>query len=156
MLKMLVAYDVDGNVVATLEHMVAKNDDGKVVGLVDFEAYEKSGESLTDIWVVSHAVGSGTWPEWLGGGVYNYKVELNGKKITALVHKNNGTRRDRAEIEAAIEQRVLQSGGKPADLRDLLGGPMRPLMLDDQGKPMEKPKRKRKPLPVLPNPSRRK
>ena len=54
---MLIAHDADGNEVATLDYMVALQD-GKVVGLIDFEAHEAAGGQHTDIWHVSAAVRS--------------------------------------------------------------------------------------------------
>lgn len=141
MLRMLVAYDADGNVIATLDHMVARDEEGNVIGLVDFEAHESNGGQLTDIWNVSGAVGSGTWPEWLGAAAIDFKAEVDPatKKITALVHKHGGHRRNRAEIEEAIKKRVDEANGGPADIRDLVGGPDRPLVLDEKGKAKRRP-----------------
>ena len=58
---MLIAHDADGNEVATLDYMVAL-EDGKVVGLLDFEAHERVGGKLTDIWHASPAVRSHVAP----------------------------------------------------------------------------------------------
>lgn len=139
MLGMLIAYDDAGDVIATLDHLVARNPQGQVIGLVDFEGCEAAGDPLTDIWRVSGAVGSGSWPEWLGDGAHAYRAELEpdwsrsrrprpNHRIRALVHRNSGQRRERAAIEAAIAQRVVAAaGGMPADIRDLVGGPDRPL-----------------------------
>ena len=108
----LIAYDADGNIIATLDHLVAHDEAGNVTGLVDFAAHEAAGGDHTDIWTVdsgdpAHPVkGSKVWPEWLGG-LRDFRVELAGKagqkQIAALVHKTSGHRRERAAIEAAIE-----------------------------------------------------
>jgi hypothetical protein len=53
----LIAYDADGNVVATLDKLVVRDDDGKPA-LVDFAAHEASGARLRDIWEASDAIRS--------------------------------------------------------------------------------------------------
>jgi len=53
----LIALDEDENVVATLDVLVVRDADGKPA-LVDFEAHEKAGGRLRDIWDVSGAVRS--------------------------------------------------------------------------------------------------
>lgn len=156
MLHSLIAYDAQGNVVATLDHMVAKDDEGNVVGLVDFAAHEATGGRLRDIWENSNAVGSGTWPEWLSGRAHDFKVELDPNpgtaraRIKALVHKVSGHRRERAKVEAAIAARIKAAKGEPADIRDLVGGPGRPLLLDDKGKTLPRANVARPALPVIP------
>lgn len=143
MLGCLVAYDSDGNVIGTLDHLVARDDDGNVTGLVDFAAHEAAGGDHTDIWTVDSGdparpiKGSKVWPEWLGAAAHDFKVELAGKAgkkhIAALVHKTSGHRRERAAIEAAIGAvGVRRDGAK--DIRRLVGGPTRPLRLDDKGR----------------------
>ena len=180
MLRMLVAYDANGEVVGTLNYVVAKDDEGRIVGLVDFEAHEDAGGKLREIWTVDAAVGSATWPEWIGPKAHDFNVELDGKRLKALVHKKSGHRRERAAIEAAIAERIndkkaeakkrgdeqrsrLRKRGvrpemveqfsdpppEPADLRDLLGGPNRPLLLDEDGKTKARVKTKRPALPVV-------
>lgn len=155
MLHALIAYDANGNVVATLDHMVATDDDGNVVGLIDFEAHEAAGGRLREIWENSTAIGSGTWPEWLSGRAYDFRVELDPNpaparaRIKALVHKQSGHRRERAVIEEEVGRRVKAAAGKPADLRDLLGGPNAPLLLDDEGKTQPKVGVARPALPVV-------
>jgi len=133
-LSMLIAYDVNDVVIATLEVCIAYNDSGEAVGLVDFAAHELAAGELIDIWTVEGAAGSKTWPEWIDPR--GWTVERAGppgkKRIEALVHPN-GHRRERAAIEAAIEERIAQANGKPADIRDIVGGPDRPLILDDDG-----------------------
>jgi len=134
MLSMLIAYDAAGDVIATLDHMVARDHDGDVIGLVDFAANEQAGTPLTDIWVVERAVGSGSWPEWIGMAAHDFRVERSGGRIVALVHRQSGHRRDRAAIESAIAQRIAEGQGQPIDIRDLVGGPDRPLILDAEGR----------------------
>lgn len=153
MLSMLVAYDAEGNIVASLAHMVAKNELDEVIGLIDFDAHEKAGGEMTDVWKVDNAVGSKTWPEWIGTRSHDFKVELDGppgrKRIKALVHKTSGFRREREAVEAAIAQRISAANGRPADIRDLVGGPDRPLQLDDQGRTIPSPSRKTPQLPTI-------
>ncbi len=151
MLSMLIAYDAGGAVVATLDYMVARDDDGTVIGLIDFEAHEAAGGKLRDIWNVDRAVGSGTWPEWLGARAHDFAVELEDgrSRIAALVHRDTAHRRDRDAVEAAIAERIARSDGSPADIRDLVGGPDRPLLLDDLGQTVSRPKRAAPQLPVI-------
>lgn len=145
---MLIAYDANGEVVATLDHVVARNEEGHVIGLVDFAAQEEAGE-LLDIWRVPDAVGSGTWPEWLGSRAYDFKIERANGRISALIHKTSGARRDRATIEKAIAKRMKEAGDKPADLRDLVGGPGKPLELDEKGRTLKREPVQRTKLPVI-------
>jgi hypothetical protein len=151
---MLIAYDANGNVVATLDYAVQYADDADrtPIGLVDFSAHEEAGGEHTDIWTVSNATGSKAWPEYLGDRVHEHRVEKEGsagaRRIGALVHKESGHRRERAAIESAIEQRISAADGGPADIRDLVGGPDRPLNLDDLGRNAERPKRSTPNLPV--------
>lgn len=154
MLSMLIAYDSSGNVVATLDHVVARDEDGAPMGLVDFAAHEMAGGDHTDIWTVSNAAGSKVWPEWLGGRAHDFRAELAGppgrKRLVALVHKTSGQRRERSVIEAAIEQRKAETPeGQPVDLRDIVGGPDRPLHLDDQGRTAQRPRGVRSSLPLI-------
>jgi hypothetical protein len=132
MLSMLIAYDAAGNVVGTLDYLVARDENEIAIGLVDFSAHMTRGGKLRDVWEVSNAVGSDTWPEWIGGRAHDFRVELTGKKISALVHKQSGHRRERHEIEQAIADVQPDEQGTK-DLRAVVGGPMRPIPLDDQG-----------------------
>ena len=155
MIGMLLAYDAAGDVIATLDYMVQYADDADrtPLGIVDFVAHEDAGGELTDIWTVSNATGSKTWPEWLGSRAHDFRVELVGppgrKRIAALVHKTSGHRRERAALEAAIAARIAAAGDQPADIRDLVGGPDRPLHLDDQGRNAPRPKTTRPNLPLV-------
>jgi len=119
------------------------------VGLVDFEAHEEAGGKFRQIWNVAQAAGSTTWPEWIGPRAHDFTVELDGQRIAALVHKKSGHRRERAEIEAVIEDRIQKANGKPADIRDVVGGPNRPLLLDENGRTKARTKAKRPVLPVV-------
>lgn len=137
MLSMLLAFDADGNIVATLDHVVARDAEGNVVGLIDFGAHEAAGGEHTDIWTVSSAAGSKVWPEWLGGRAHDFRVEKEGpagqRRIAALVHRESGHRRERAAIEAAIAAVGSDQNGAK-DIRHIVGGPGRPLELDDRGR----------------------
>lgn len=138
----LLAYDSAGAVVATLDHVVARDPDGNVTGLIDFGAHEANGGKLRDIWSVSNATGSGTWPEWLGSTAHDFTVEFDGKHIAALVHKTSGHRRERAVIEAAIAlapEVMLPDGRLAKDLRSTVGGPGKPLTLDENGRTAQRP-----------------
>lgn len=152
-MRSLLAYDADGNVLATLDYVAARGEEGKVIGLVDFAAHEEAGGELTDVWKVEGAAGSKTWPEFLGSRAHEFRVEKAGppgaKRIVALVHKTSGRRRERDTIEAAIEKRVKAAGDEPADLRDLVGGPGKPLVLDEQGRTRRREPVTRPNLPVI-------
>lgn len=137
-MSVLLAYDAAGNVLGAAEWLVARDEYGNVLGLVDFAAHEAAGGEATDIFTHEGAKGAKVWPEWLGSRVLEFTVELVGppgqKQIGALVHKTSGHRRERAAIEAAIADRIAAAAGEPADIRDLVGGPNRPLELDAEGK----------------------
>jgi hypothetical protein len=137
-MAMLLAYDVNGNVIATLDYLVHRDDQGRVIGLVDFDTYEQAGGEMTDVWTVEGATGSKVWPEWLGSRAQEFQVELDGepghKRAVALVHRESGERRERIAIEAAIAERIAAAGDQPADIRDIVGGPGRPLRLNDEGR----------------------
>ncbi len=137
---MLLAYTADGEVIATLDYLVQYDDDGAPLGMVDFAEHEAAGGSLTDVWSVSTAVGSGTWPEWLGGQARDFRVELepgwsrstprsarSAGRIRTLVHRDSGHRRERPLAEE-------EAGRSSRDRRKIVGGPDRPLRLDDRGR----------------------
>jgi hypothetical protein len=158
---MLLAYNAAGDVVATLDYMVRYDDtpERKPLGLIDFAAHEEAAGELTAIWTVDSGNpaapvrGSKVWPEWLGGRAQDFRVELDGppgrKRISALVHKTSGYRRERAAVEDAIASRIAAAAGAPADIRDLVGGPDRPLALDDDGRPAVRAPIVRPNLPVV-------
>jgi hypothetical protein len=177
---MLLAYDQDGTVFATLDYLVQYDAAGAPLGLVDFAAHEEAGGEHTDIWNVGEdhpdkggqraAKGSKVWPEYLGAEALRYRVELDGppgrKRIAALVHTTSGHRRERAAIDDEIARRIAEKQAEaiaraveiraslprrlrgrksvvaqsvsvdpePADLRDLVGGPDRPLRIDADGR----------------------
>lgn len=133
--SMLLAYDASGSVVATLDRLVARDTSGIAFGIVDFATFEAQGGKLRDLWTVETAVGSGSWPEFLGAPAGDFSVELDAdKRISALVHKTSGHRRERAAIEESITRRREGAGDKAADIRDIVGGPTRPLALDPDGR----------------------
>lgn len=153
MLGMLLAYDDEGRVIATLDYMVHADDAGQPIGLVDFAAAEAAGIELTDIWRVQGARGSGSWPEWLGTRAHEFRVIRDPSRphpIVELEHvgipdasdekgrrtpiRGSGVRRRRADVESSIAERVAVAAGSAADVRDLVGGPDRPLQLDEQGR----------------------
>ncbi len=154
---MLLAYDEAGEIVATLDHLVAYDEAGDPLGLVDFAAHEEAGGELTDVWTVAGdgltIKGSKVWPEWLGSRAHDFRVELEGpagaKRIAALVHRESGHRRERAAVEQAIADRIRAAGDRPADIRDLVGGPDRPLSLDERGRTAPRAKVKRPALPLV-------
>jgi hypothetical protein len=162
MLCPLLAYDANGDVIATLGSMVARDESGAAIGLVDFAVVEASGRPLTDLWYVDGAVGSGTWPEWLDARAHEFRVELDAnKRIVALVHRGrparreapavpaSGFRRDRAQLEAAVAERIAAAGDEPADIRDLVGGPTRPLKLDNRGHTLGREPDRASALPLI-------
>lgn len=130
---MLLAYGTDGRVLQTLDYMVRYNPDGTPRGLVDFLATEAAGLPLSPtVWTVDGAAGSVAWPEWLGAAAHRYRVErawVDGVHIgVALVDDMTGERRERAPIMEAMAERIAAANGGPADLRDLVGGPDRPVL----------------------------
>ncbi len=133
MVAMLLGYDAAHAVIATLDYCLARDDAGEVIGLIDFEAHEAAGGAMTDIWNVSNAAGSGTWPEFLGAGAHDFRVEIGPDgRIAALVHKVSGFRRERVAIQAAIDATPIIDGAR--DIRAIVGGPHRPLALDPDGR----------------------
>jgi hypothetical protein len=150
-------YDAAGNVTGTTDWMVLYDEtpERKPIGLVDFAAHEEAGGEMTDIFILGDpdTKGCKVWPEWLGGAAYDFRVELEGpagkKRIKALVHKTSGYRRERADIEAAIAERIEAAGDGPADISDLVGGPDRPLLIGVDGKTKPRPAGPARPhLPV--------
>jgi len=158
-------WDAAGNVVGTLDHMVQYDDDGKPLGLVDFEAHELAGGRLREIAEASNAVGAGTWPEWLGMRAHDFRVVVRpGPKggthsITEPEHKTSGHRRQRVEVAEAIAARISDEDvaaqaearqKRPVWIGDLVGGPDRYLQLDDDGRTVPRVPSVRPNLPLLP------
>jgi hypothetical protein len=137
MLCCLLAYDAAGTVIATLDTVVVHDENGDVVGLVDFAAHEAAGGEHTAVWAVAGAAGSKVWPEWLGLGAHQFRVELTGppggKRIAALIHKTSGHRRERSALEGALAAIEPDANGA-RDIRHLVGGPDRPLVLNADGR----------------------
>lgn len=173
MAGMLISYDEDGNVLATCDYQnVYDPDTLDPIGETDYlyaeghgvpnsptfgtvETFDiildkKTGKERFVLRDSQPCKGSKVWPECLGGRAIEFRVELAGppgnKRIAALVHKQSGHRRERAEIEAKIMARIEEAHGKPADIRDLVGGPDRPLKLDEDGKTKPRPQ----PTPIPP------
>jgi hypothetical protein len=141
----LISYDANGDIISCLHSLVQYDAAGGLIGLVDFAGREEAGEDMALYRKDPRAAGAGAWPEWLGSAAADFRVELTGKagkkgkgSIAALVHKASGHRRERAAIEAAITDRIAKAKGKPADIRDLVGGPDRPIALDKDGRTAER------------------
>lgn len=154
MLSCLLAYNAGGEVVASLDHLIWLAPDG-TRHVVDFAAHEAAGGKLRNVWLVNDAVGSGSWPEWLGASVHDFRVELDhgeAHRIRRLVHQRSGHVRHRDRIDREIARRhaaevkairktlglrkdaEVSVDGVVVDLRDLLGGPGKPLEIDDDGR----------------------
>lgn len=135
----LYAYDRSGNIVATLDHLVIEDEDG-VARLVDFEATEESGTRLRELWEVSGASGSTTWPEHLGERAPEFRVELDARqplRCRRVVHRRSGVVRDRQGIAdrlGAAQDEQLRAGARRVDVRGALGEPGRPIALDADGR----------------------
>jgi hypothetical protein len=126
---MLIAWDANGEVVATLDALVQR--DGDNVYLVNFEQMEAGGLALVDTWNVETAVGSGHWPEWLGAAAHDYKVELGDgpQRIKAQLGQDTGARRERTKIDNRNAKRRAETPeGEPVDLRSIVGGPNSPVL----------------------------
>lgn len=146
---MLLAYNEDGDVVATLDYLVSYDPDtGDALGLVDFEAVEEAGRPLTDVWEASDAVGSGTWPEWIGTAAHDFKVTRSGGKIIRLTHRKSKAKRSRAEVKKAIAAAIRESEGPP-NITAIVGSPVQSLMLDADGQPAIREKARRTDLPLV-------
>lgn len=138
----LIAYDRSGNVAVVLEFLVLPDEDG-VFGLVDFEEAERSGLKLRNLWEVSGASGSCHWPEHLGERFHEFRVERDRRfslSARRLVHRRSGHVRERATIEAAVQEAKARGG---RDLRAVLGHTHHPVLLDDDGR--TRPEVKRQP-----------
>jgi hypothetical protein len=125
----MLAWDEFGHVIATCEQLVGTSPEG-VRGFVDAEAHERGGERMRRLWNVNGAVGSGSWPEFLGGKAHDFDVILDGDGlplITALVHRRSGHIRERSAIEAALAV-------EGASRWRICGTPSEPLQVDDEGR----------------------
>lgn len=162
MVGVLLAYDSDYNVIATRDWQVIYDEAGHPLGLADFERHELAGGEHTEIWTVSQtfdgverpARGSKFWPEFLGPGAHDFRVELEGppgaKRITALVHRESGHRRERSAFDAAVRDRIAATpAGEEPDLRAIVGGPNRPLPIDEHGRTAQRPVRRVPKVPLI-------
>jgi len=167
---MLLAWNTDGDVMATCDWLVTyEPETGAPVGVVDFARHEREGGALLDIWRVAReadgatadAVGSGTWPEFLGGAAHDFQVELEPGwsrslrdrtpyRVRNLVHRGSGYKRKRVDIDAAIAARIATAADRTIDLRDILGGPTKPIELDARGEQRERVVSARSTLPLIP------
>ena len=121
----LIAYDGDGNIVATLDSLTPYDaDTGATLGMVDFAAVEGEGIELTAVWQVGNAVGSKVWPHRLDNPS-QWRVVLGGppgqKRIVALVHKNSGQRWERGKPRPDDRRRAMGAEAEIPDL-PLIGG----------------------------------
>lgn len=139
---MLVAYDDEGNVIASIQYQTAIDPaTGDVLGLVDFAGMEEAGIPFrgsgehVNVWDVPGATGSAVWPQYLGADkIHEFRVEVDERKrIAAIIHKPTGVRRSREVLERTIAERIEQAAGQPADIADLVGGPDRPLEVTETG-----------------------
>lgn len=136
MIGMALGYDEDGHVIAGL-HVLVRYVDGEPQ-LVDFEELEAQG-ILASVWNPSGVSGTGSWPEWLRAeDAIQHDVALDEQGRITSVQRRGGIVRSRADITAEIESR-LREGEGVADIRDLVGGPDRPLVLDPQGRRLTEP-----------------
>lgn len=119
----VLAYDGDGNVVASLDAMRIAGPSGPEP--LDALAYESAGRPFLDIWNVTGAAGSGAWPEHLGIAATRFRVELDGSRIVRLVDRETGAVRDREAIERAVAD-IVAAGG---DARTVCGSPAAPLAI---------------------------
>jgi len=139
----LIAYDRSGNVLATLDHLVAEDESGTF--LVDLAGMEADGEKLRSAWEVSGAAGSCHWPEHLGQAAGEFRVVLDRRfkhPARRLVHRRSGHERVREEIEREVERRVGRSpkdeqGRRVVDVREVTGSPTKPLRLDAEGRTVD-------------------
>jgi len=127
-LGMGLAYNAAGDVVATLDYLVRPE------GIVDLVGLDEEGR-LGEVFSVQGATGAGTFPAYLGAQAHDYRVIQAAGKITALQHKTNGSRIERADIEARIIAKLEAEQGNPQiNLTEVIGAPDRPLSLTTEGK----------------------
>ncbi|MCA1570851.1 MAG: hypothetical protein LC798_11140 [Chloroflexi bacterium] len=172
----VIAYDANGNVLQSQGPLVYRRPDGSKL-LVDYEAMEAVGIPLDSeeasaipesvelppgcirgVWHHPHAAGSKVWPERIDRP-HDFRVEKEGppgaKRLSALVHKTSGYRRERKTIEKAVEDR-LAAATKAAGgtlhvtvdeylnlVADIVGLPNEPLQLTSTGRTKRRPQRRR-------------
>lgn len=155
----LVAYDDEGNVIASVQYQTAIDPaTGDTLGMVDFAGMEEAGIPFrgsgehVNVWEVPGAAGSAVWPQYIDAAhIADFRVELDERKrISAIVHKPSGTRRNRDVVERAIADRIRRATGEPADISDLVGGPDRPLEVTPTGAIRRRPDRSARQLPDRP------
>ena len=124
----MLAWDEGGNVIASCDQLIGLDDEGKR-GWVDTAAHEMSGQRMRRLWNVNGAVGSGSWPEYLGGRAHEFRVEVSPDRslplIRRLVHRESGYVRDREAIEARL------AAGESRSV--VCGKPDEPLRMDSNG-----------------------
>ncbi len=136
----LLAYDRNGSVMATLDFLVLPDEDG-VPQVVDFASLEESGGKLRACWDVSGAAGSTYWPEYLGVRAHEFRVRVDerfNKRARFLEHRRSGVKREREEVDRAIERTIGRTppgrdGLRRVSLQEVRGSPQRPLSLDKDG-----------------------
>lgn len=102
-MSMLVAYKEDGEIIATLDFCVVRDNDGNVIGVIDFAETEASGTELTNIWRVDGAIGSGSVPEKMDSRIYNYKVEVDDAFTTKKARGERPERRIKRLVRKSLE-----------------------------------------------------
>jgi hypothetical protein len=150
-LDYVVAHDGDGNVVGLIDFAAHEEAGGEHTDIwVNSEAV---GSKVWPEWIGARAHDFRVELEGPPGA----------KRIATLIHKTSGYRRERAVLEAEIDRRIAANqaavdaamigvrardpdgkllpgqplnhvGPGPVDIRDLVGGPDRPLLLDDEGR----------------------
>jgi hypothetical protein len=102
------------------------------------------------VWNVPGAVASGTWPEWIGSRALDFRVVVATGRVDALIHRTSSKHRTRAGVETAIAERIEAAQEEaPVDISDLVGGPDRPLMLDEDGDTLPRVEAVQPDLPVV-------
>jgi len=129
---MYIAWDADGNVIATLDTLVYRDPASGEVCMVDMQTHEATGGRMREVAEAEGAIAAGTWIEELGGQAHDFRVELdptwtreNDKPfaVTALVHKSSRVKRKRADAEKRIVAAVkaAQEQGVTVDLDSAIG-----------------------------------
>lgn len=132
----LLAYNADGRVVATLDYLSPVHPvTQEPLGRVDLALVEASGAKLRHLYMVEGAVGSGTWPEFLGVAAHDFYVVVDPSyrhRIRYLWHPESDHVRDREDIENAVAMEVVVAAeeGRPPDLSPLIGDIGRRLVVE--------------------------